>query len=86
MTPKFCRGCKETHDPLMSCSVAKRIATNATHEPQKPVEKPVVHAVEKVVHGDRHKKTPGRMFYRRFWMQTRRAVEAGRACLWPKGI
>jgi hypothetical protein len=55
------------------------------HEPQK-LEKPVVHAVEKVVHGDRHKKTPERMFYRRFWMQARRAVEAGRACLWPRGV
>jgi hypothetical protein len=31
MTPKFCRGCKEIHDPLMSCSVAKRIATNASN-------------------------------------------------------
>jgi hypothetical protein len=83
MKPGLCRGCREIHDPLMSCSVARRIASNTTHEPQKSVEKPVVHAVVKVVHGDRHKKTPERMFYRRFWMQAVRAIKAGRACPWP---
>ncbi len=54
----------------------------AIHEPQKTVEKPVVHASVDVVHGDRHKKTPERSFYRRFWMQARRAIESGRACKW----
>jgi hypothetical protein len=76
MKSRLCRGCREIHDPLISCSVARRIASNTTHEPQKSVEKPVVH-------GDRHKKTPERMFYRRFWMQAVRAIKAGRACPWP---
>ena len=30
--PTLCRACKLTHDPLLSCSVAKRLAENEARE------------------------------------------------------
>jgi hypothetical protein len=85
MTPKFCNGCKRVHDPLVSCSVARRIleASDVTYgvvvlANQLAKEEPLVvnevinTVANNVANKSRYKDVEKRKAYMREYMRKRR--------------
>jgi hypothetical protein len=88
MKPGLCRGCREIHDPLISCSVARRLAVTAVVTPVVTPSDDVVTPKTVVTGKSRFKAwyEAHKEAYRdsqRYVMQVRRAVKSGRACPWP---